>query len=66
MTYEKNKNNNRENLENYEAILILVVKDDFYNFESVANMLQGDLYFLNIWYLSYEVNLKMSQSVSKK
>ena len=48
MTYEKNKNNNRENLENYEAILILVVKDDFYNFESVANMLQGDLYFLNI------------------
>lgn len=38
MTYEKNKNNNRENLEDYEAILILVVKDDFYNFESVANI----------------------------
>lgn len=31
MTYEKDKNNHRENLA-YEAILILVVKEDFHNF----------------------------------
>ena len=31
MTYEKDKNNHRESLA-YEAILILVVKEDFYDF----------------------------------
>lgn len=40
LTYEKNKNNQLKNLENYESILILVVQDDFYNFLTVANIVE--------------------------
>ena len=40
LTYEKNKNNQLKNLENYESILILVVQDDFYNFLTVSNIVE--------------------------
>ena len=40
LTYEKTKNNHLKNLENYEFILILVVQDDFYNFLTVANIVE--------------------------
>ena len=44
--YEKNKRNYRKSLDDYETVLILAVKDAFYNFQYVVNIL-FDLYFLN-------------------
>ena len=61
MTYGKNKKNHREYLEDYEAILILLVKDDFYNTLFVA-LLYSEFYFLNRWYLSHETYFKITQS----
>ena len=63
MTSEKDKNNHRESL-TYEAIFILVVKEDFYNFNLLLILWNG-VYFLNPFHATglFRYPLKISENL---